>query len=73
MTCTIDVIEMLGKEKILYAKTKTGQDLIISTPGHYEYHDGESHVFGFDLEALHFFDTLTGNRINWNLDIKEVL
>ncbi|MCT4543217.1 MAG: ABC transporter ATP-binding protein [Vallitalea sp.] len=62
--CTIDVIERLGKEKILYAKTKSGQEFIISTPGHYEYEEGEKHTFGFDLPALHFFDTDTQERIN---------
>lgn len=64
MEVTIDVIETLGKEKILYSKTSTGQDITISTPGHYEYEDGECHKFGFDLKALHFFDTETENRIN---------
>ncbi len=62
--CVIDVVEMLGKEKILYAKTKSNKDLIISTPGHYEYNENEHHTFGFDLSAIHFFDTKTEIRIN---------
>lgn len=62
--CVIDVVEMLGKEKILYAKTKSNQDIIISTPGHYVYGEGEAHTFGFDLDAIHFFDTETEVRIN---------
>jgi len=64
LTCVIDVVEMLGKEKILYAKTKTGQELIISTPGHYVFEDGSEHTFGFDVDALHFFDSESGRRIN---------
>ncbi|NLY45959.1 MAG: ABC transporter ATP-binding protein [Tissierella sp.] len=62
--CTIDVVEMLGKEKIIYARLDNGQELVISTPGHYNYNDGERHTFGFDISALHFFDNDTGLRIN---------
>ncbi|WP_458784686.1 ABC transporter ATP-binding protein [Vallitalea sediminicola] len=62
--CTIDVIEMLGKEKILYTKTKNNKDIIISTPGHHVYNEGERHTFGFDLSAIHFFNTETEIRIN---------
>ena len=62
--CHVDVIEMLGKEKLLYAKLENGFELVISVPGHYEYAEGEEHNFGFEKEALHFFDTETGMRIN---------
>lgn len=62
--CTIDVVEMLGKEKIIYARLDNDQELVISTPGHYAYNDGEKHIFGVDTEALHFFDSKTGVRIN---------
>ena len=62
--CTIDVIEVLGKEKTLFVKLKSGKDLVITVPGHHDYESGEKHVFGFDLEALHFFDAETEERIN---------
>ncbi|NLI90176.1 MAG: sn-glycerol-3-phosphate ABC transporter ATP-binding protein UgpC [Epulopiscium sp.] len=62
--CTIDVVEMLGKEKIIYARLDNDYELVISTPGHYEYIEGERHSFGFDIDALHFFDSDTGIRIN---------
>lgn len=62
--CTIDVVEMLGKEKIIYARLENDYELVISTPGHYEYIEGERHSFGFDIDALHFFDSDTGIRIN---------
>ena len=62
--CTIDVVEMLGKEKILYTRLDNGFELIISTPGHYEYNEGERHSFGFDIDAIHYFDIETGLRIN---------
>ncbi len=62
--CVIDVVEMLGKEKILYARLENDKELIMSTPGHYEYEEGEEHVFGFDVDSIHFFDTETEVRIN---------
>lgn len=62
--CTIDVVEMLGKEKILYTQLENGHELLISVPGHYEYNEGEKHSFGYDISALHFFDSQTGERIN---------
>ncbi len=61
---TIDVVEMLGKEKIVYARLENDKELVISTPGHYDYAPGEKHAFGFDIGAIHFFDTETENRIN---------
>ena len=62
--CIIDVIEILGKEKTLFVKLANGKDIVITVPGHYEYKVGEKHYFGFDLEALHFFDDETKERIN---------
>ena len=41
-----------------------GKDLVITVPGHHPYETGEKHKFGFDLEALHFFDAETELRIN---------
>ena len=60
----VDVIETLGKEKLLYAKLEGGQDIIISVPGHLNYQEDKVYSFGYDLDALHFFDTETGERIN---------
>lgn len=60
----IDVIEMLGKEQLLYTQMKDGTELVISQPGHFEYAVDESHNFTFDPEALHFFDGETTQRIN---------
>jgi multiple sugar transport system ATP-binding protein len=60
----IEVVEMLGKEKTLFAKLKDGTDIVISAPGHYIYNEGEEHSFGFDINALHYFDLETTKRIN---------
>ena len=62
--CTVDVIEVLGKEKTLYVKLKSGKDIVITVPGYHPYEAGEKHKFGFDLDALHFFDAETELRIN---------
>ena len=60
----IEVIEMLGKEQILYTKMADGTELVVSQPGHFEYNIGEDHNFSLDPEALHFFDGETTERIN---------
>lgn len=60
----IEVIEMLGKEKIIYSKLEDGTEFIVSQPGHYEYNIDEKHNFTFDADALHFFDGETELRIN---------
>ncbi len=60
----VDVIEMLGKEKLLNCKMTDGSDIVISVPGHFEYEVDEVHNFHFDLEALHFFDSQTSERIS---------
>lgn len=60
---TIEVVEMLGKEKLLYSRLGDGKQIIISQPGHYAYLPGEVHRFHFDTEALHYFDTETTERI----------
>lgn len=60
----IDVIENLGKEKLLYTALSDGTECTMSVPGHFEYHVDEVHNFTFDLDALHFFDRETRLRIN---------
>ena len=60
----IDVMEMLGKEKILYTQLPSGQEIIISVPGHLDFKENTRSKFGIDQGSLHFFDTETGMRIN---------
>ncbi len=59
----VEVVEMLGKEKLLYSRLNDGKQIVISQPGHYEYQPGEVHRFHFDTEALHYFDAETTERI----------
>ena len=61
--CQVDVVEMLGKEKLVYSKLKSGQELVISVPGHSSVQNDEVQVFKLDLDGVHFFDSETGNRI----------
>ena len=56
----IEVVEMLGKEKLLYGKLPKGS--ITISVGRFEYR-GEEHSFGYDIEAIHYFDSSTTNRI----------
>lgn len=60
----IDVIEMLGKEQLLYGKLKDGTDITISQPGHLAYQVGDRKKFTFDPDAIHLFDGESGERIN---------
>ncbi|AGT44929.1 ABC transporter ATP-binding protein [Treponema pedis] len=60
----IEVIEMLGKEKLLYTRLDDGTECVMSEPGYFEYAVDEVHNFTFDTEALHFFDGETSERIN---------
>lgn len=60
----IDVIENLGKEKLLYTELEDGTRCTMSVPGHFEYQMDEVHNFSFDVDALHFFDAETTLRIN---------
>lgn len=62
--CTVDVVEVLGKERTLFVKLNSGKELVVTVPGHFQYEVGEKRTFGFDLEALHFFDAQTEERIN---------
>ncbi|OON95081.1 MAG: ABC transporter ATP-binding protein [Candidatus Epulonipiscioides saccharophilum] len=62
--CTLDVVELLGKEKTIHAKFVNGQSFVITTPGHLDYKSGQKYQFAFNKDALHFFDGQTQTRIN---------
>ncbi|OOB80307.1 MAG: ABC transporter ATP-binding protein [Epulopiscium sp. Nuni2H_MBin003] len=62
--CIIDVIQLLGKEQTLYCKLKNKEQCIITAPGHLKYQTEQIYYFGFDNDALHFFDSTTEERIN---------
>ncbi len=60
----VDVIEMLGKEQLLYCRFPNGKECVISEPGHFKYAVDEEHDFQLDNKGLHFFDEETTERIN---------
>ncbi len=60
----VDVIEMLGKEQLLYCRFPNGKECVISEPGHFKYTIDEEHNFHLDTKGLHFFDEETTERIN---------
>lgn len=60
----VEVIEMLGKEQLLYCLFPNGQPCVISEPGYFRYKADEDHFFHLDIEGLHFFDAETTERIN---------
>lgn len=62
--CSIEIIESLGKEKIVYGKLPNGSEVVISVPGYSEYGVNLKFRFAFDKNALHFFDHETTRRIN---------
>ena len=60
----VEVIEMLGKEQLLYCRFPSGKECVISEPGHFKYAIDEEHNFHLDTKGLHFFDEETTERIN---------
>lgn len=60
----VEVIEMLGKEQLLYCQFPNGKECVISEPGYFKYAVDEDHNFHFDTRGLHFFDEETEERIN---------
>lgn len=64
ITVKIDVIEMLGKEQLLYCEFPNGKECVISEPGYFEYATDEAHNFHLDTAGLHFFSEETNERIN---------
>lgn len=60
----VDVIEMLGKEQLLYCEFPNGKECVISEPGYFQYAVDEDHHFHLDTDGLHFFDEETSLRIN---------
>lgn len=66
----VEVIEMLGKEQLLYCTLKDGKQCVISAPGYKKYTTDEDVVFHVKPEAMHFFDTESGLRLE-NLSEKK--
>ncbi|MDO5033690.1 MAG: sn-glycerol-3-phosphate ABC transporter ATP-binding protein UgpC [Eubacteriales bacterium] len=61
---SVDVVEMLGKEQILYCELADHTEIVVSAPGHLDFRSGESYDFHIQADALHFFSQASGERIN---------
>lgn len=59
----IEVVENLGKEKVLYVKLKDNKEIVMTMPGYLSFEVGEEKIFKFDFNAVHYFETDTGKRI----------
>ncbi|ONI40201.1 ABC transporter ATP-binding protein [Candidatus Epulonipiscium fishelsonii] len=64
LDCTLDIVELLGKEKTIYARYSNGKTFVVTIPGHLQFKVGDNYKLAFDKEALHFFDGETNLRIN---------
>lgn len=59
----IEVVENLGKEKVLYVKLSDSKELVMTMPGYLTFSTGEEKYFSFEPDVVHWFDTETGVRI----------
>ncbi|MER2255327.1 MAG: sn-glycerol-3-phosphate ABC transporter ATP-binding protein UgpC [Priestia megaterium] len=68
-TTTLDMIEVLGAETILYASLEK-QTFVARVPLLCEFEAGDKGDFSLNLTYVHFFDGETEERISTNLDKK---
>ncbi|MGN2274378.1 ABC transporter ATP-binding protein [Priestia megaterium] len=68
-TTTLDMIEVLGAETILYASLEK-QTFVARVPLLYEFEAGDKGNFSLNLAYVHFFDGETEERISTNADKK---
>ncbi|WP_427127208.1 ABC transporter ATP-binding protein [Priestia megaterium] len=68
-TTTLDMIEVLGAETILYASLEK-QTFVARVPLLCEFEAGDKSAFSLNLTYLHFFDGETEERISTNIDKK---
>lgn len=68
-TTTLDIIEVLGAETILYASLEK-QTFVARVPLLCEFEAGDKGAFSLNLTYVHFFDGETEERISTNADKK---
>ncbi len=64
ISLTIDIIEKLGSDSIIYGKDKDGQPVCYKESGNTKLEIGEIINISLDVDTLHFFDEKTGQRLN---------
>ena len=64
ITLTIDIIEKLGSDSIIYGRDKDGQSICYKENGNTKLEIGEIINISLDVDTLHIFDEKTGQRLN---------
>ena len=64
ISLTIDIIEKLGSDSIIYGRDKDGQSICYKESGNTKLQIGEIINISIDVEQIHFFDEKTGKRLN---------
>ena len=64
ISLTIDIIEKLGSDSIIYGKDKDGQPVCYKESGNTKLEIGEIINISLDVDTLHIFDEKTGQRLN---------
>ena len=63
ITLTIDIIEKLGSDSIIYGRDKDGQSICYKESGNTKLEIGEIINISLDVDAIHIFDDKTGKRL----------
>ena len=64
ISLTIDIIEKLGSDSIIYGRDKDGQSICYKESGNTKLEIGEIINISLDVDTLHIFDEKTGKRLN---------
>ena len=63
LTVTVDLVEALGADTVVYGRLPDGEGLVVRTAGLPSCREGEALRVGAPPEALHLFDPETGRRL----------
>ena len=64
ISLTIDIIEKLGSDSIIYWRDKDGQSICYKDNGNTKLEICEIINTSLDIDAIHIFDEKTGKRLN---------
>ena len=64
ISLTIDIIEKLGSDSIIYGRDKNGLAICYKESGNTKLNIGEIINISIDVDQIHFFDEKTGKRLN---------
>ena len=64
ISLTIDIIEKLGSDSIIYGRDKDGQPVCYKESGNTKLQIGEIINISLDVDTLHIFDEKTSKRLN---------